>query len=176
MHSVSLCRGLSFLLVLAQSTIADDSLGLGNILIIDNPNPSLSAFSPPDGSLSSDNLGIDPTEPSTTDGGNWEKAQDSFKNGDSLDLASGAGNCIPDAGTRPGRRRLRRNTDICHANYNQFKPSRLNVRHNPGWVLWATSGRPFVRALLLISCMRAMYLYRRGKPNHHEASYKICLT
>lgn len=95
--------------------MADDSLGLGKILPGNNPKPvSLLTSSPPDGSLSNDNLGIDATtEPSTADGGNWEKGQDSFKNGDSLQLASGTGNCKSEAGnTRPGRRRLRRATDF----------------------------------------------------------------
>lgn len=136
MHSVSLCRGLSLLLLLAQLAIADDSLSLEDIDPGDTPHHlSLSTFSPPDGSLSSENLGMDAaSEPSTADGGNWGKAQGSFKNGDSLELASGAGNCNSDAGnTRNGRRRLRRDNDFCSPNYSQFKPSLPKVSHDPGF-------------------------------------------
>lgn len=132
MHSVSLCWGLSFSLVFAHLAMADNSLGLGNILPRDNPN-SLLTSSPADGSLSIDNLSIDATtEPSTADGGNWGNAQDSLKNGDSLKLASGTGNCKSDAGnTRPGRRRLRRATEFCHSDYSQFRPSLPMVSHDP---------------------------------------------
>lgn len=114
--------------------MADNSLGLGNILPGDNENPLLLlTSSPPDGSLSNDNLGIHATtEPSTADGGSWGEAQDSLKKGDSLKLASGTGNCKSDASnTRPGRRRLRRATDFCHSDYSQFKPSPPKVSHDP---------------------------------------------
>lgn len=134
MHSLSLCWGLSFSLVFAQLAMADNSLDLGNILPGDNPNPlSLLTSSPPDGSLPNENLGIyATTEPSTADGGNWGRAQDTLKDGDSLKLASGAGNCKSDAGnTRPGRRRLRRATEFCHADYSQFRPSPPKVSHDP---------------------------------------------
>lgn len=155
MHSVSLCRGLSLLLLLAQLAMADDSLGLGNIHPGDTPQGlSLSTFSPPDGSLSSEDLGINAaTEPFTADGSNWGKSQGSFKNGDSLELASGAGNCKSDAGnTRPGRRRLRRDNDFCSSGYSQFKPSLPKVSHDPaGWGggLWRTpAAGPFSHAPL----------------------------
>lgn len=174
MHSVSLCRGLSLLLLLAQLAIANDSLGLEDIHPGDDPHHlSLSTFSPPDGSLSSENLGIDAaSEPSTADGGNWGKAQGSFKNGDSLELASGAGNCKSDAGnTRPGRRRLRRDNDFCSSSYNQFKPSLPKVSHDPaGWGLWGTPvAGPFSHAPLLL-------IFSSYRTNHQKTSYKICLT
>lgn len=134
MHSVSLCWRLSVLLLVAQLTIADDSLGLGNIQPGDTPDHlSLSTFSPPDGTLSSEDLGVyAATESSTADGGKWGKAHGDFKNGNSLELASGAGNCKSDDGnTRPGRRRLRRDNDFCSSGYSQFKPSRPKVSHDP---------------------------------------------
>lgn len=114
--------------------MADNSLGLVNILPGDNPNSlSLLTSAPPDGSLSNDNLDrYATTEPSTADGGNWGKAQDSLKDGDSLKVASGAGNCKSDAGnTRPGRRRLRRASDFCRPDYSQFRPSPPKVSHDP---------------------------------------------
>lgn len=115
--------------------MADNSFGLENILTGDNPNPlSLLTSSPPDDSLSNENLDIyATTEPSTADGGDWGKAQDSLKDGDSLNLASGAGSCRFDAGNiRPGRRRLRRANEFCQSDYSQFRPSTpKKVSHDP---------------------------------------------
>lgn len=152
MHSLSLCWGLSFSLVFAQLAMVDNSLGLGNILPGDNPNSvSLLTSSAPDGSLSNDNLGIyATTEPSTADGGIWGKAQDSLKDGDSLKLASGAGNCKSDAGnTRPGRRRLRRAPGFCHSDYSQFRPSPPKVSYDPRLPTNGTAGAHFARSLLI---------------------------
>lgn len=117
--------------------MADNSLGLGNILTGDNPDPLslLTSSPPPDESLSNENLDIfATTEPSIADGGDWGKAQGSLMDGDSLYLASGSGNCKSDAGnTRPGRRRLRRANDFCPSGYShQFKPSTpKKVSHDP---------------------------------------------
>lgn len=115
--------------------MADNSLDLGNILPDDNLNAnplSLLTSSPPDGSLSNDDPGIDATtELSSADGGNWGKARDSLKNIDSLRLASGTGNCKSDAGdTRPGRRRLRRASHSCDSDYSEIVPSLPKVSHD----------------------------------------------
>lgn len=184
MHSLSLCWGLSFYLLFAQLTLADNSLRLGNILTGDNPNPLslLTASPPPDESPSNENLDIyATTEPSNPDGGDWGKAQDSLKDADSLYLASGAGNYKSDAGnTQPGRRRLRRANDFCPSSYShQFRPSTpKKVSHEPEAPGWRrgpqTTGTHFARCLLIFLYLRGLcFCYRN---NHHQkASYKIFL-
>lgn len=158
MHSLSLCWGLSFTLLFAQLAMADNSLDIGNILTGDNHNPlSLLTSSPPEDSLSNENVDISATiEPSAADGGDWGKAQDSLKDGDSLNLASGTGSC----NTRPGRRRLRRANEFCQSDYSrQFKLNRpKKVSHDPrlqgGFEGHKLLGAHFARCLLIFLPLR----------------------
>lgn len=111
---------ISFVLIVAQLSVAYDPLNVHQIQTTGDPSSPLPVF-PGDDSGFTGISGISNPEDPMVDGGQRRQNQDSFNNDGNFELVSGGKGCPPGQNGRGKRRARRSNPEFC--------PATLQVRH-----------------------------------------------
>ena len=123
---VTICRGsISFVLIVAQLSLAYDALNVEPIQTSGGPSSPLPAFPGSDDGGFTGILGLSTPEDPMVDGSQFKQSQDLSNNEGNFELASGEKDCTPGASRRGKRRARRSDPSFCPLN---LKVSQIPIR------------------------------------------------